>query len=287
LHGWWASKIRSTRWEQHHTSLAVRVCCSKHLVQLVQFAITLAVPIIWACFDSKCSIPIPLALKNRVWQAYEAIQDPNNLPGDPNPVEKCHLVVVNDNGTLFINEAGWLTNLTNPPIDAMHGMTVLQLEQEIWNVTSQLTELMHSINQLQASGQQNKATWQKMAALTRKVGQMNTDMQQFAAFPVVCLPAQQQQLDVIAAPDHNDDNMDDNMDGNNGAAATMIPFECMQSQKPRNLYYLWNEYEYGIGGRMATKYFTRHKRGWVKSTYTKSNVVWKDILCLNMEDRCI
>jgi len=68
---------------------------------LVQFAVTLALPIVWACFDSKCSIPIPPALKNKVWKVYEAIQDPKNLPGDQNRIEKCHLVVINDNGTLF------------------------------------------------------------------------------------------------------------------------------------------------------------------------------------------
>ncbi len=247
---------------------------------LVQFAVTLALPIVWACFDSECSIPIPLALKNRVWQAYEAIRDPNNLPGDQNPVEKHHIVIVNDNGTLLINKAGQLTNLSNPPNDAMHGMTVLQLEQELRNVTSQLTELMHSINQLQASGQQNEAAWQQMAALNRKVGQMNTAIQQFATFPVVRLPAQQQQLDVVTAPDHNGDNMDDNVDGNNGAAATPIPFECTLSQKPQNLYELRQEYEYGIGSRKATKYFTSHERGWVKSTYAKCNIVWMEILHL-------
>jgi len=58
------------------------------------------------------------------------------------------------NCTLLINEAGWLTNLSNPPNDTMHGVTVLQLEQELQNITSQLAELMHSISQLQASGQQ-------------------------------------------------------------------------------------------------------------------------------------
>jgi len=230
--------------------------------------------------DSECSIPIPLALKNRVRQAYKAIQDPNNLPGDQNPVEKHHIVIVNDNGTLLINKAGQLTNLSNPPNDAIHGMTVLQLEQELRNVTSQLTELMCTINQLQASGQQNEAAWQQMAALNRKVGQMNTAIQRFAAFPVVHLPAQQQQLDVVAAPDHNGNNMDDNVDGNNGAAATPIPFECTLSQKPQNLYELRQEYEYGIGSRKATKYFTSHERGWVKSTYAKCNIVWKEILCL-------
>jgi len=41
-----------------------------------------------------------------------------------------------------------------------------------------------------------------MAALNRKVGQMNTAIQWFATFLIAHLPAQQQQLDVVAAPGH-------------------------------------------------------------------------------------
>ena len=70
------------------------------------------------------------------------------------------------------------------------------------------------------------------------------------------------------------------MDGNNGAAATTIPFKCRLSQKPRNLLELWNKNEYGLGSRKAAKYFTRHERGWVKSTYAKCNIVWMEILHL-------
>jgi len=55
-----------------------------------QFAITLAFPILWACYNSQCSIPIPPTSKNIIWAAYE-MGWPNNLPAQQNPVEKSSL----------------------------------------------------------------------------------------------------------------------------------------------------------------------------------------------------
>jgi len=55
----------------------------------------------------------------------------------------------------------------------MHGMVFLQVEQELWNLSSQLAELSHAVNQMQASGQRNEVAWQQMAELKRKVGQIN------------------------------------------------------------------------------------------------------------------
>jgi len=114
-----------------------------------QFAITLAFPILWVCYDDQCSIPIPPTLKNRVRAAYEMVQ-PNNLPAQQNPVEKKQLVIVNDNGTLLINEAGRLSNSNNQQ-DSMNPATVLQLEQELRTIYSKLTELTRIISEVQAS----------------------------------------------------------------------------------------------------------------------------------------
>jgi len=52
------------------------------------FALTLALPIIWACYDEQLTIPVPDFLRNRAHQAYKQIQDPNNLPAQQNPIEK-------------------------------------------------------------------------------------------------------------------------------------------------------------------------------------------------------
>jgi len=90
----------------------------------------------------------------------------------------------------MLNEAGWLTNLNNPPNDAMHGLMFLHLEQELWNFSSQLAELSRAVNQLQTRGQRNEYAWQQMAGLNRRVGQINWAVQQFTAFPVVHHQAQ-------------------------------------------------------------------------------------------------
>jgi len=55
-----------------------------------QFAVTLACPILWACYDDQSSIPVPPALKNWVQAAYEIVQF-NNLPAKQNPIEKSSL----------------------------------------------------------------------------------------------------------------------------------------------------------------------------------------------------
>jgi len=68
-------------------------------------------------------------LRNRVWQAYEQIQGPNNLPAEQNPIEKQQLDVINDNSALLINTAGRLANANNQQNNA-NGI-VLQLEQEL------------------------------------------------------------------------------------------------------------------------------------------------------------
>ena len=44
--------------------------------------------------------------------------------------------------------------------------------------------------------------------------------------------------------------------------------------KVRNLYELWQEYEFGMGGNKAAKLFTAEERGRVKHKYTRRKVVW-------------
>mgnify|MGYP003512971962 FL=1 len=46
---------------------------------------------------------------------------------------------------------------------------------------------------------------------------------------------------------------------------------------PRTLYDLWQEYQYGLGGRKPAKYFTPTERGKVKHKYSRRKVVWETI----------
>jgi hypothetical protein len=62
---------------------------------------------------------------------------------------------------------------------------------------------------------------------------------------------------------------------NNGNAA--IPYEATLSPNPRTLDLLWQEYQFGIGGRRPAKSFSATERGRVKHMYHRRKVVW-DVL---------
>lgn len=50
----------------------------------------------------------------------------------------------------------------------------------------------------------------------------------------------------------------------------------------RSLYVLWQEYEFGIGGKKAAKDFTRAERGKCKFTYGRRKIAWdkiRDLIC--------
>ena len=46
------------------------------------------------------------------------------------------------------------------------------------------------------------------------------------------------------------------------------------SPHPRSVHTLWQEYEFGIGGRKAAKHFTAAERGRVKYTYHRRKIIW-------------
>ena len=46
------------------------------------------------------------------------------------------------------------------------------------------------------------------------------------------------------------------------------------SARPKNIYSLWHEYEFGLGNRKAAKEFTAIERGRVKHIYCKRKIVW-------------
>jgi hypothetical protein len=52
------------------------------------------------------------------------------------------------------------------------------------------------------------------------------------------------------------------------------------SPKPKDIYQLWEEYEFGIGGRKAAKLFNTAQRGKNKYKYHRRKVIWDKIIQL-------
>jgi hypothetical protein len=73
-----------------------------------------------------------------------------------------------------------------------------------------------------------------------------------------------------AVVNNNDNKAAPPVDENEDGRITLSP-------NPRDLHSLWQEYEFGIGGRKAARLFTAAERGRVKYTYHRRKVVWDQV----------
>jgi Transcriptional activator of glycolytic enzymes len=77
---------------------------------------------------------------------------------------------------------------------------------------------------------------------------------------------------VVVADDGSGGDRD--LGNNNG---NVIPYAAALSQSPKDLYVLWEEYEFGIQGRKAAKRFSTKERGHVRYKFHQRKVVWDKI----------
>jgi hypothetical protein len=68
--------------------------------------------------------------------------------------------------------------------------------------------------------------------------------------------------------------------GAGGGGGDAVPFLVTLSLHPKDLYILWQEYEFGIGGRKPARQFTMQERARVKFKYCRRKIVWDVIDCL-------
>jgi hypothetical protein len=74
--------------------------------------------------------------------------------------------------------------------------------------------------------------------------------------------------------DINDDDRDAGVLVSSDDRAIPIPYESTLSANPRDLYTLWEEYEFGIEGRKSARKFSSHESGRVKYKYHRRKVIW-------------
>ena len=123
-------------------------------------ALTLALPLLWACYDPDCSIPVPDAKKNQVRGAYELIRQ--GLDPMVNPVEKKRLVILDDQGSLRITE---VSAVLAGEDDGTFGngtgaVNVNVLIHEMRAIDSRITALQQQLMQVSASNQRTEASVQ-------------------------------------------------------------------------------------------------------------------------------
>lgn len=226
----------------------------------------LGLPLLWACFEPGLSEYIPSTIRNRVLTAFSNVRD--RLPEGANPVKKVPVVVSGSDGVVVIEEIPEeLADAAGAAGGDAAGRGGLlnvggQVQQNamvaLYSQVAQLRRDNHELRTLLDDGRRENS---------RNFRNLNSSLHRVAMQPV---RRAQVQATVVRAGEErgNDVNVGRVMlDNMRDGTATLSP-------TPRNLYVLWDEYEFGIGGRKAAKHFSRAERGRCKHKYARRKVVW-------------
>ena len=106
--------------------------------------------------------------------------------------------------------------------------------------------------------------------------QLNVSVRRLAVIPGARVRRGRQEQRGERGEDDGDLELDNLLAGGGiGGGAAAVPYEFTLSKKPSSLHVLWQEYEFGIGGRKAAKEFSASERGRVKFNYSLRNHFWQ------------
>ena len=228
--------------------------------------------VLWACFDPLASKLVPQEILNRVQGEYERVR---MLDPATNPVRKVGLVVCGHEGQLFIDDLvidGELAGGGAVYDESTSGATSattsdLNLKRKRHN-----SELQIILSQLAVLRKQNEVLSTEFDImknhLSKKLKYISDTMNRFAAIPATLSKTRYLNLTTTnlshpsspSNPSHSTGEAEQNR-------AKLV-------RNPKSLYILWNEYEFGIGGRRPAKSFSKEERGMDRYNYYKRNIFW-------------
>jgi hypothetical protein len=225
-------------------------------------AMVLGKALLWAANEPTMLFLIPDVLMNRLSARYLAVR---RLPDGENPVVKQQLVVYSVGGNLQIDETG--------------------VEPDIGNVnTGGISELAATHPTIQALVAQKAAIRQQnrdiMTTLQNQHEQLRAELNtlrrtvnRFANRPAQAIGGM-----FINKHDQGNGTVSDSASTQQQGVRTKVKYEVSLSACPRDLFQLWEEYEFGLQGRKAAKRFSTRERGAAKYKYHRRKVVWDMIV---------
>ena len=211
-------------------------------------SIVLGRALLWAIYDEELGDIIDPQLSERVKTA--ATQVASRLPPLTNPIRKVPLLVTGYDGALTIKE------LTEEEENAGAPAGGLRNNGEVRLLLSAVSSLRRQNDELK-----NEIHLFKMSTNTL-LHNMNSSIRRLAMVPVMT-PRRRQLRDSSGI-----------IEEEHGEVTRPIPFVATLSKNPKTLYVLWQEYQFGVGGRKAAKLFTAEERGKVKYNYSLRKPFW-------------
>ena len=241
-----------------------------------QMAIVLGKALLWGICDEEVSKFIDSQMVERVRADVRALEN-DYVRNGTNPVKKVQLVIGGNEGALVINELveddaedgndGAGQNNTGRQIGGIRGGNagdndIRLLVSAVKTLTRQNEELKNELHLF-------KSTCNTL------LSQLNTSVKRIAMIP----SARRRPATMVNGSSSTEGGSTlsprtsaaTTTDNNND---TTTPYQLTLCRCPKSLHVLWQEYEFGVGGRKAAKLFTANERGRVKFNYSLRKHFW-------------
>lgn len=243
-----------------------------------EVALVLSLPVLWASFEAAMESYIPAKLRTRIREAYKLVCQ---LPEDENPVHRIPIIVTGHDDQvhiddLFENEDNSNTAANGETEEHVGNGALIPSFANRGSNENQFRALYSQINaarrEIQQTSDENKESMKHgFEKILQQIEIMKRSINRIAMYP----SQRQRQNDLQVEGGHTTA-----LQGSQHAAGPIAQHSKNATLAPnlRNLFVLWNEYEFGIAGRKPAKEFTRAERGGrIKHTYSKRKVVWDKI----------
>ena len=233
-----------------------------------QMALVFGKALLWGIFDEQFSIGLEAQLVENVRAVVNNIT--NDLEMDENPVKKVPLMVSGEEATLVLNEI--IDDDDNDNGGGGGGNNGSNAVGSDQCIRGQMQLVLSTVRMLSRQNEEMKSDLQVFKITCNTLlEQLNENVKRVSLIPGARHARTRGGGGVARIEPPEVDSATNR--GNTRRAPPQYQSTLMKN--PKSLYVLWQEYEFGIGGRKPARQFSSKERGGVKFCYSLRNHYWK------------
>ena len=252
-----------------------------------QVAVVLGKALLWCICDDEASALVDNVMVDRVRSSLRSLNGCYNEETGTNPVRKIPLVISGEEGVLIIEEVieedDEETNEGGERGDNNDGTRRARLNGTSTRSGGNSNQIRLLVNNVKQLTRQNNELKNELHIFkhtcTTLLEQLNSSVRRIAVNPSIRAhgrlrggPSTPSSININGTSN----NSSPSSHHNESTANNQIPYKLTLVKCPKSLYVLWNEWEFGIGGRKAAKMFSSSERGTkqVKFSYCLRKHFW-------------
>ena len=224
--------------------------------------------LMWLITSSVADVYVPVEVKDQVLSDWAHVcggdLDVDGTDVHKNPIQKLAVVVSGDHGAVFIDTVG---EMEGEGGGGEGDTSRVGMQGSHANFRNQLTGMQSCLLALRQENIELKSAINGLKmSIDCNFGIVNGNVRRLAMRPTTNLAVL-----VAAAAATNQGGVAPQQPAAGGDRAMML---ATLMPTPRSLHDLWQEYEHGVGGRKAARFFSHSERGRSKHKYHRRKVVW-------------